>query len=98
MRSHPGGIGRAAIALPSWPRAPITTRTGRCSAMCDSLPGSGVLAAGGAPGGVGQIPVDGLFQPTGQIVRGAPIQLPRDAREIGGVAAVMTGTVGDEVD
>src|SRR5580698_6137932 len=51
-----------------------------------------------APVEVPEVPVHGLGEPAGQVLRRLPIELPPDVADVYGVASVMAGAVLHELD
>ena len=67
-------------------------------ALC-AVAGLGGLLGRAPPGLVGDVPVDGLLQPLGEVgVRRPPAELALQLGRVDGVAAVVAGTVGDPVE
>ena len=67
-------------------------------ALC-AVPGLGGLLGGAPPGLVGDVPVDRLLEPLGEVGVGRPpAQLALQLGRVDGVAAVVAGAVGDPVE
>ena len=63
------------------------------------IPGLGGLLGRAPPGLVGDVPVDRLLEPLGEVgVRRPPAQLALELGRVDGVAAVVAGAVGDPVE
>ena len=81
-------------------RAPRgAVRRGAVLLALGPVPGLGGLLGRAPPGLVGDVPVDRLLEPLGEVgVDRPPAQLALELRAVDGVAAVVAGAVGDPVE
>ena len=91
--------GRKIIPMPCGPPGAPRKGTRAVLLALRAVAGLGGLLGRAPPGLVGDVPVDRLLEPLGEVgVRRPPAQLALELGRVDGVAAVVAGAVGDPVE